>query len=428
MHKTPKTLHTASERESCLSTRTSAAASGSSCASGALEADASPSPACPDSDSRLRTVRILSVSLAPLSDAAWTELRTLAREAAQFCNACLADSYVRALGYAPPDGESVFRRAKGRLSGDVRVALGREAFTTWSRHGGKIKSGAQRLALFDADRVLVVRAEHMSKGRRQIHARIYATPDGLTLTTRLLGKAFGDAHRFIIALDPRRDEYVRPILTGLAAGEIRLLKVSFAFERPGRKVFALLAYEKWMDVPQAGAGTATLGPLEADGTLWLRWEDLGRARSRNYTPWVARLAHMKTHFGGIQARLKRRMRRSGPGWRAEYRRALVKADSFSAWVHGELHRLSADVVAVCRAQGLGTLQVAPLEHQDLPMAELIEKLGYKCKDAGIVVARIDPATASGSRAIARPVAKVQRRTRRAATALTELREVLTESY
>jgi transposase len=102
----------------------------------------------------------------------------------------------------------------------------------------------------------------------------------------------------------------------------------------------------------------------------------------------------------------------------------VKAGSFGAWAHGECHRLSADVVQVCRTQGVGTLAIAPLEGQELPMAEVIEKLTYKCAEAGIGVTRIDPATASGERAVVRPTAKQGRNVRRARAALHVLTETI----
>ena len=375
----------------------------------------------------VHTSRVLRVPLTPLSDASWTALRALAREGAAFCNACLADAYAQRLGYQPPNAQSVFRRCAGSLSGDVRVALAREAFTTWRRHGGKILSGAQRLAMFDADRALVCRAEHLSKGRRQIHARVSRVGTDYQLSARLVGKHRGGPHVFQIALDPRCDDYVRPVIEGLAAGDVRLLKLTIVFERPGRKVFVLLTYERHMEIPAAGEGVATLGPLEEDGTLWLRWEDAGRPRSQNYTAWISRLSHVKHHFSGIHQRLRARLRRSGAGHRRVYREALVKAGSFGAWAHGELHRCSADIVRLCRERGIGTLQVAPLEHHELPMAELVAKLTYKCAEAGIGLTRIDPATASGSRAMLRPVAKRQRSVTRARAALDTLRTVVAQT-
>ncbi|HXE79317.1 MAG TPA: hypothetical protein VNK41_01070, partial [Vicinamibacterales bacterium] len=302
--------------------------------------------------------RVLSVQIA-VEGHDWDLLRALARESAQFANACLADYYATALGYTPP-AVSVFRRMAGRLSGDVRVAVAREAFAVWRKHRARILSGAQRLACFDADRVLTCRAEHLSKGRRQRHAWIVQTGDDYALSVPLLGHAHGGRQVFAIVGDPRRDDYLRPVLDGLASGALRLLKVTMRFERPGRKVFALLTYAS--AIPRglgAGTGVATLGPLEADGTLWLRFAS---GPPLNLTPWIHRLVHMKEHFSGIHRRLRARTRRSGPGHRQAYRAALVKAGSFEPWAQGELHRLSALIVGEIRRREHGSLAIGPLEH------------------------------------------------------------------
>lgn len=390
--------------------QTSAAASGSAVASGA------------GGPREITVSRVLPVQLAPLEDAAWTALRALARESATFCNKCLADHYARVLGYQPPDGTSVFRRAKGTLSGDVRVALAREAWTTWRRHGVTILSGAQRLALFDADRAIVCRAEHLNKGRRQIHAMVRTASDGrLVLTTRLVGASIGPRHQHALVSPPANDRYVHDTLQGLAAGWLRLLKVSFRFERPGRKVFALLTYQMTIAVPPAGHGEATLGPLEPDGTLWLRWVDeAGRQRGQDHTAKIAELAHKKLHFAGIARRLRARRRRSGSGHRRAYRDALIRAGSFGAWARGPLHQLSANIVATLRRHDIGHLAIGPLEFQDLPMAALIQHLGYKCAEAGIVLTRFDPVDRSTDRALTQMLTKQQRSISRKRRALAVL--------
>lgn len=381
-----------------------------------------------DGSTREITVsRVLRVQLADLSEETWTRLRAMARESAQFCNAWLADAYAQRLGYAAPE-ESVFVRMRGTLSGDVRVALGREAFTTWRKYGSKILSGAQRLALFDADRAIVCRAEHMSKGRRQIHAWVEGEPGGFRLSLPLRGKDHGGREVFALSPNPKADDYVTPVLHGLASRAVRLLKVTLIFERPGRKVFALLTYEKPVDAPSAGAsGVATLGPLEPDGSLWLRWTDQsGRPGLLNLTGAIATLIHMKTHFGGIHRRLRARTRRSGSGCRQSYRRGLVKAGSFGEWAKGPLHQMSASVVQTCLKHGVGALAIGPMEHRDLPMAALVALVTQKATDLGIVITRFDPAQPSTSRAITRPVEKQRKGIVKQREALRTLRDGLQE--
>ncbi|HEX4683630.1 MAG TPA: hypothetical protein VH277_13010, partial [Gemmatimonadaceae bacterium] len=176
--------------------------------------------------------RVLRVQLAPLPDAEWTALRALARDASRFCNAFLAQMYCA----GTMDGEARTAMAKlayrhasrvagGRLSGDVAVALSREAWTTWRKQGARVLSGAQRLACFDADRALVCRAEHWSKGRRQIHARMLADADGYRLSVRFLAKRTGDRQEFAVVVPPVSDDYQRPVLEGFVDGRIRLLKI-----------------------------------------------------------------------------------------------------------------------------------------------------------------------------------------------------------
>lgn len=381
-----------------FTTRTSAAANGSVLDSGTA-----------GRTEIIMVPRVLRVQLDALTDEQWGELRSLACEAAQFCNACLADSYMRARGYTAPDQMSVFRRAAGHLSGDVRVALAREAFTAWKRHGAKIVAGVQRLAEFQADRALVCRAEHMSKGRRQRHAWVTRVGDQYRLVVRLVGKAYGTRHEYALWWKPQSDEYISPVLERLVAGSTRLLKISMLFERPGRKVFVLLTYEAALAVPPPGERHATFGPLESDGTLWLRIEGAnGRQIDTNYTDRVARLLHMKEHFSGIHARLRLRLRRSGAGHRQASRRALVKAGHFSAWAHGVLHAWSHEIIDQCRRAGVGHLAVAPIAVGELPMAELEMKVKYKAAEHGILMSRLDVAERSTARAIARPIDKRRR--------------------
>lgn len=371
----------------------------------------------------VKVSRVLRVQLDGISDSAWNDLRALARECSQFCNAKLADAYAQALGYAMP--VSTERRAGGRLSGDVYVALGREAFTVWRRHSGKILSGAQRLALFDADRAIVCRGEYRSKGRRIRCALLARDGDRYRLVMRLVKASAGPRAEFDVWWKPQADHWISPLLASIAAGETRLLKVSIVFERPGRKVFALLTYEKAITVPPMGARAGALGPLEPDGTLWLRVQGPdGRRQEHNYSGDIARLVHMKTHFLGVRDRLKRTIRRSGHGARALHRRALLKAGSFSAWSQGVLHQISHDIVARCARAGVGELSILPMLHADLPMAALQSQIAYKAAEAGIQIVRPDVSDEPTGRAVARPVAKQGRRVQAAAKALAALKKEL----
>lgn len=390
--------------------------------------------------------RVLRVQLAELSQDARMELRELAREAARFGNAMLADKYMLAMGYRSPEAGSAFVRCKGRLSGDVRVSIQREAEAIWRRHRIKILAGEQRLALFEAERALVCRGSHRTVRHRRgcqerglraqrtcecpqhsvTHAWIRYDGERYWLSCSLSAGTQGRREYPLAwhpALESSGRSYVTPVLDGLASRQLRLLKVSFQFERAGKKVFALLAYEKTIRVPTPGQRQGTLGPLEEDGSLWLRLvgED-GRPLNYNYTAVVHRLAHMKQHFAGIHRRLKRRIRRSGPGWRRDYRLALVKAGSFSEWAEGVLHQVSREIVERCRRAGVGYLAIGPLTDQDLPMAQLQMLLDYKAAEAGIILGPFDPAETSTERAVSSVLKKRDRRLAAKLKAIATLRD------
>jgi hypothetical protein len=381
--------------------------------------------------------RVLRVQLLDLTYADWLDLLFLSRESAQFCNATLADHFARDLGYVPPNGESVFRRFAGRLSGDVRVALGREAFTQWRMHKYKVLRGEQRLAFFGEKRSLVCRAEHMSKGKRQRHGRVEFSGSNYYLNIRLVGKSGeriiavngkdiewgkkGERHRLKLWWKPQVDERIAPVMDGLASGETRLLKVSFVFKRPGRKIYVLLAYEKIIEIPESGAKHATLGPLEQDGTLWLR---IDGERPHNYTHWIHELLSKKEHFEDIVQRIRLRTKRSGPKHRQAYRHQLLKAGNFSNWAHGRLHQMSADIVKKLLRADVGCLTVAPMSVGELPMYELEEKLKYKLQEIGITLDRLDPKDKTTEQAFGRILGKREGSAARAKKALRTLRQAV----
>lgn len=381
--------------------------------------------------------RILRVRLIDLTHEDWLDLLLLARESARFCNATMADFYARELGYAAPNGESVFVRFKQRLSGDVRVALGREAFTQWRMRKHEILRGDGRLAFFTDKRALVCRAEHLSHGKRQRHAWIWSDDRAHYLSICLIGRDServigckngklqwgrrGERHNLKLWWKPQIDERHRPVMDGLAAGVVRLLKVSFIFERPGKKVFALLTYEKDEPIINPGSASATLGPLEPDGSLWMRVEGGNRY---NYTHWVHELIAKKEHWAGLAETIRSRTRRAGPGAKQDYRRALLKAGSFSKWAHGRLHQLSADIVKSLVTANVGHLTIAPIAYQDLPMAELEEKLKYKAAENGITIERLDPNDKPTSQAMERAVSRSERSAAKVRRALRVVREAV----
>lgn len=394
----------------------------------------------------LTVPRVLRVELQALPDEDWHQLRALAQQASRFGNALLADKYAQAKGYTPRNDQSAFIREGGGLSGDVRVAIQGEVQAVWARHSKKILIGEQRLALFDATRVLVCRAGQMSvEHRRSCQAErrrgrpstcacphrarrciwIYREGSQYVMSGRLLAEP-KPRQTFRLRWKPQSDAYISPMLERLADGKTRLLKVSWQFERPGRKVFALLTYEAHVIVPPAGQRHATFGPIEPNGECWLRVDgDDGRWIQVNYTNRVKQLIEMKLHFEAIYDRLKRGWRKAGPRALQEKRRALVRSGSFSAWAHGPLHAWSADIIARCQRHGVGYLAIGDSLYQGLPMARLQAMLTYKAEATGIHLAPFDPMDGTTDRAVKRPVEKQRRSIVAKHKALKTLRKGLT---
>jgi hypothetical protein len=282
----------------------------------------------------------------------------------------------------------------------------------------------------------------MSKGRRQRHAFIWSDGADHFLNILLCGNkserivgvksgkkleyewgARGERHQLKLWWKPQIDERNRPLMEGLASGAMRLLKVSFVFERPGKKIFAMLTYEKEVSVTAAGGAEATLGPLEPDGSLWLRVDNGPR---HNHTDFVHELIHKKDHFEGILKRLRARMRRSGSGHRQDYRRGLLRAGSFSRWASGRIHQASAKIVAQLVDANVGRVTIAPISLGELPMHELEEKLKYKLTERGIEIVRLDPKDKTTMQSLERMAAKRGKRIAQGKRGLRMLRETLDE--
>ncbi len=127
---------------------------------------------------------------------------------------------------------------------------------------------------------------------------------------------------------------------------------------------------------------------------------------------------------GVHRRLKARTRRSGPGYRQDYRRALVKAGSFASWATGVIHAWSADVIARCHRHGVGRLALGPMVGHDLPMYALAEQIAWKAKAHHIQIVALDPVEPTADRAVSRPIEKRRQRITAKRKALATLKEGL----
>lgn len=315
------------------------------------------------------------------------------------------------------DGQTTFKDFAGVLSGDVRASVASEAQAAWRKSATRILRRHQRLVAFAVDRSLSIRGAG-SWGNGGV--RITRDGEGVTITLRLFGVAHGGAHTFRVwpaAL--RKDRYLASLLDKLASGQWRCSKVALKIDPRRRKLYAMCAYER--PVPRAtGRGVgATVGPLEADGSLLLRASD---GRVRDFSREAHEVRSKKAHYDGIVKRFRRSVGR-GPRWRQVYRRNLPP--TYGAWATGRLHQLSAAMIAWCVAERVGRLTLLPLGDGDWPAQQLEEMLRYKGEDAGItVVTAASLEEEPAQRAALAPVRKAQRQAGRARKAARVLAEAL----
>lgn len=348
--------------------------------------------------------RVVRVPLARPDDAAWRDLLALARESAQLANRLMIAWAAEAFGWPRPKEPSAVVQFKGRLSGDAYTAVTGEAKGVWQRLRAKVLRGDQRLPTFASDRSLVVRGQYAGgKGGVRIEPR---GADGFAVRLLLLGKDHGGWSEFTVWESAiRKDRYLSSLLTRIASGDYRCSKVTLQIDVRRRKLYALCAYDRPVPARRSGQRSATLGPLEADGSLLLR----SHGSTRDYSAEVWEIRSKKEHYEGILRRFRRSLGR-GPDWRRKYRRALPP--SYDQWATGKLHQLSASMVAWLVAQGVSTLTIRPLGDGDWPAHKLETMLRYKCEQAGIVISDHDETTEAGIRADAGPARKEQKKATR----------------
>lgn len=342
--------------------------------------------------------RIVRVPLERPDDAVWRDLVDLAREGAAFANGIIAGWWAEAHGWQPKEGQSTFKDFKGRLSGDARVAIQGEAMGVWRRLKSRILRRDQRLPAFAADRGLVVRGRYAS-GPGGV--RVQRTGDGVEIRLLLRGADHGGWQTFAVWPSALvKDRYLAGLLDKMASGAYRCSKVTVQIDVKRRKLYALCAYDRPVPTRVSGDRTATLGPLEPDGSLLLRsaWQ------TRDFTRDLWEIREKKTHYEGIVRRFRRSVGR-GPRWRQVYRRALPP--TYEAWATGKLHQMSAAMIAWCASAGVSTLTIRRIEDGDWPAHQLVTMLTYKAQHVGMAVemAKAEPESVVDVRAEMGPVRK-----------------------
>lgn len=354
--------------------------------------------------------RIVRVPLERPDDADWRDLVGLAREGAQLANGLIAAWWAEAHGWTrTADQPSAVVAFKGRLSGDAYVAIQGEAQGVWRRLKARVLRRDQRLPAFASDRSLVVRGRYAG-GLGGV--RIVPSRDGFVVRLLLKGKDHGGWQEFPVwSAAIRKDRYLATLLTQMASGNYRCSKVTLQIDARHRKLFALCAYDRPVPAPRSSQATATLGPMEPDGSLLLR----SVRQTRDFTREAWEIRSKKEHYEGIIRRFRRSVGR-GPGWRQVYRRKFPP--TYEQWAVGKLHQMSAAMVAWLVSEQVSRLTIRPLGDGDWPAYRLESMLRYKCEQHGIAVemeaAATDPDSIRADTSPARKELKTATRVRQLA--------------
>jgi len=298
----------------------------------------------------------------------WIELRRIAYLCASFGNHLLTESYAKAKGVS---GLHPYADYRAMLSAAVRDAVSSECVSIWHKLGRQILRGEQTLARFAVDRALVVRGQAVSLER--------APDNGLVLRARLIPAQAGPAMIFPVWMPPlKRDRWLSDVLGKLESESYRMTKLIVVFERPGRKVAALVTYCKPVDASAPSTGEAMFECTNQDCRLRCG----GHALSLNDA--IHRLSVMKQHFAGIHTRLRRHLGKRGR--RHAFRQALLRTGTFEQWAQGPIHQLSRQIVDWCREHEVGVLRWnVEQTSAELPWARLEAFVTYKAEDANIQV-------------------------------------------
>lgn len=325
--------------------------------------------------SSLRTVdRTVRVPLEAVPDAQWIILRRLAYACAAWGNRVLSEQYAKAKGLTAE--WKTYREDNDVLSAAIRDAVSREVIGMWRRLGRRILRGEQTLGRFSADRALVIRDRGVRLVRDETGAYV--------LRLRLHPQAVDEATELKVWMPAlRKDRYLRELLAAAHAGDFPITKATLQFERPGRKVYVRLAYQKTLGAAPVRVGAAEV-TTEPDEGLMIR----ANGHRLSLADRVTRLREMKAHYAAIHARLRRDLGKRGR--RQIHRRALLTAGSFEAWSSGPVHELSRAVIAWCVAEQVAVIVWRVVADGELPWDRLHEQVTYKAVDAGLTVVSPSP--------------------------------------
>lgn len=220
----------------------------------------------------------------------------------------------------------------------------------------------------------------------------------------------------------RSDQYLREALEMIWSGTWTPRVVTIRFDRTQHTIDAMVSVTKLVEEAPPGERTATLGPLDEDGRIWLRCDN---GDSLDCAGWLRQIREKKKHFAGQTQRLLRQAGRVGhKGRRYKARRKLDGMKSFEEWSEGPLNQWVAAVVKKCAGAGVGFLIVDGIDDGEWPAHRLKWKLQTRCADNSIEV--VDPGKAAPShvRAKAAKVRKQAQKLARAKEGLEAVQRVL----
>lgn len=382
-----------------------------------------------------KIIRTVRMPLERPDDETWKRLRGLACEAAEFGNSMLAGQYVQRMA-GLKDAERtrinalLWANRKDSLGSCVRGAMETKCKSYWSRSGKNVLAGRERLACFSGDRALAIKADQTSN-KGVLYER---DGEDYVLACRFEPVTFvaedgtsGKREPIRLKVDrrsasARKDQHIGEALEYIWSGTWEPAMVTIRFDRIQHTIDAMVTYKRPLDEAPAGERSATLGPLDEHGRIWLRCDD---GSSLDCSGWLRQIRDKKLHFAGQTRRILRQAGSAGrKGKRYEARRALSAIGTFDEWAEGPLNQWVAAVVRKCKEAGSGTLIVDGIDDGDWPAYRLRWKLQTKGEDNGIAIVDPGKATPSHVRAKAAKVRKQAQKIARAKEGLEAIRQAM----
>lgn len=351
-----------------------------------------------------RITRVLTAKVVPNSDQ-WKRLRELAWQAMTYKNACMRALWAQSVGLRidPAAGDKnditkfVRKHEKGELSSAAYTAAETEVKGAWQRDGRRIMAGApwsqwrqnDNLSIRDTG-VLIT----------QESGRFF-----ISLSVQHKDCAGGCWVKIPFAEGTQTDNFLSPLLDGMANATIRVARATVIFKPNRGKTLIKLAYSVPIMIPPMGERIATVSNI--NGRFLVRCELATIDHTGKLTTFAAR----KQQWDAIRRRVTCQIgKRQG---HARSKRKVFARVHFDDWAKTHIHQWTREIIDWCAAHGVGRIVLADLGGGDWP-AHLFEQF-MKYKGAGIEIASVESASlndASTERAATAEIKKAQRKSRK----------------